>query len=123
MLNIESIVSKGEPTHYYTKLKKIGQGASGSVYIARSNKTQETVAVKQMVLSAQARKEFLVNEIIVLKSSRHPNITNYLDSYISRGDLWVIMELMEGGTLTDIIDHNKLLDSHIATICQEVFLF
>ncbi|KAJ3272566.1 Protein kinase [Terramyces sp. JEL0728] len=116
---LKSIVSKGDPTHYYTKLKKIGQGASGSVYIARSNQTQETVAVKQMVLSAQARKEFLVNEIIVLKSSKHPNITNYLDSYISRGDLWVIMELMEGGTLTDIIDHNKLLDSHIATICHE----
>ena len=116
-----AVVSKGDPRATYTKLKKIGQGASGSVYIARNNQTNEKVAIKQMDLAAQPRKELLVNEIIVMKDSHHPNIVNYRDSYLRGGELWVIMELMEGGPLTDIIDNNTLTESQIACICAEVF--
>jgi protein-serine/threonine kinase len=122
MEKLKSVVSKGDPSNYYTKLKKIGQGASGSVYIARNNQTQEKVAVKQMDLSAQPRKELLVNEIIVMKELQHPNIVNYRDSFLIRGDLWVIMELMEGGPLTDIIENNTLTEPQIAAICHEVLL-
>jgi serine/threonine-protein kinase CLA4 len=123
MEKLRSVVSKGDPSNYYTKLKKIGQGASGSVYIARNNQTQEKVAVKQMDLSAQPRKELLVNEIIVMKELQHPNIVNYRDSFLIRGDLWVIMELMEGGPLTDIIENNTLTEPQIAAICHEVINF
>ncbi|KAJ2998594.1 Protein kinase [Globomyces sp. JEL0801] len=113
------VVTKGDPSLYYTKLKKIGQGASGSVYIARNNQTNERVAIKQMDLSAQPRKELLVNEIIVMKDSQHPNIVNYRDSFLVRNDLWVVMELMEGGPLTDIIDNNTMTEPQIATVCLE----
>ncbi|KAJ2999579.1 Protein kinase [Globomyces sp. JEL0801] len=119
MSKLRSAVSQGNLSMYYTKLKKIGQGASGSVYIARDNKTSERVAIKQMNLAAQSRKELLVNEIVVMKSSRHPNIVNYRDSFLVRGDLWVVMELMEGGALTDIIETFRLDESQIATICLE----
>ena len=73
-----------------------------------------------MDLAAQPRKELLVNEIIVMKDSQHPNIVNYRDSFLRGGDLWVVMELMEGGPLTDIIDNNTLSEPQIATICAEV---
>jgi serine/threonine protein kinase len=117
-----AVVSKGDPTAIYTKLKKIGQGASGSVYIARNNETQEKFAIKQMDLAAQPRKELLVNEIIVMKESQHPNIVNYRDSFLRGGELWVIMELMEGGPLTDVIDNNTLTEPQIAAICMEVII-
>ena len=32
-----------------------------------------------------------------MKSSHHPNITQYFDSYIVDGCLWVAMELMSQG--------------------------
>lgn len=119
MEKLRAIVSKGDPSGTYTKLKKIGQGASGSVYIARNNHSNEKVAIKQMDLAAQPRKELLVNEINVMKDSHHPNIVNFKDSYLRGGDLWVIMELMEGGPLTDIIDNNTLTEPQIAYICAE----
>ncbi|KAI8899271.1 kinase-like domain-containing protein [Globomyces pollinis-pini] len=119
MEKLRGVVTKGDPSLYYTKLKKIGQGASGSVYIARNNQTNERVAIKQMDLSAQPRKELLVNEIIVMKDSQHPNIVNYRDSFLVRNDLWVVMELMEGGPLTDIIDNNTMTEPQIATVCLE----
>ena len=34
-----------------------------------------------------------------MKGSLHPNIVNFIDSYLLKGDLWVIMEYMEGGSL------------------------
>ena len=31
-----------------------------------------------------------------MRASRHPNIVNYIDSFLYRNDLWVVMEYMEG---------------------------
>ncbi|KAK9473799.1 Pkinase-domain-containing protein [Dipodascopsis tothii] len=78
------------------------------------------VAIKQMNLLVQPRKELIVNEILVMKESQHPNIVNYLDAYIcGTSDLWVIMEYMEGGALTDIIESHTLSEPQISTICLE----
>jgi len=74
-----------------------------------------------MDLSLQPRKELVVNEILVMKESTNPNIVNYLDSFLVKSqELWVVMEYMEGGALTDVIDNNKLSESQIAAICFEV---
>lgn len=97
--------------------------ASGSVYIAKSANAGQSVAIKQMDLASQPRKELIVNEILVMRESQHPNIVNYLDSFLVRTELWVVMELMEGGPLTDIIDHNSMTEAQIAAVCCEVNLW
>lgn len=77
-----------------------------------------------MDLAAQPRKELIVNEILVMKESKHANIVNFLDSYLIRGsDLWVVMEFMEGGALTDVIENNTLEEDQISSICLEVRRF
>ncbi|KAJ1783563.1 Protein kinase, partial [Coemansia sp. RSA 2399] len=120
MSRLRSIVSRDDPKVLYSKVKKIGQGASGNVYKARSINNGELVAIKQMDLAKQPRKELLVNEILVMKESQHPNIVNYIESFLlNSSDLWVVMEYMEGGALTDIIDNNKLSEGQIATVCRE----
>ncbi|KAL6713205.1 Protein kinase [Lecanora helva] len=137
MEKLKQVVSKDDPQLSYSKQKKIGQGASGSVYVARIQenaistvakrlyKTQGSksqVAIKQMDLRNQPRKELIVNEIIVMKESSHPNIVNFLDSFLQEGnnELWVVMEFMEGGALTDVIDNNPhITEAQISTICNE----
>ncbi|CAI6333940.1 unnamed protein product [Periconia digitata] len=137
MTKLREVVSKDKPLDSYNKQKKIGQGASGSVYVARIRETatsptarrllQENgpraqVAIKQMDLRAQPRKELIVNEIIVMKDSKHPNIVNFLDAFLTEDqlELWVVMEFMEGGALTDVIDNNpSISEDQIATICLE----
>lgn len=138
MEKLKTVVSKEDPQVSYAKQKKIGQGASGSVYVARINPeatsaiaqriytthgSKSLVAIKQMDLRNQPRKELIVNEIIVMKESSHPNIVNFLDSFLQEGnnELWVVMEYMEGGALTDVIDNNKqITEAQISTICNEV---
>jgi protein-serine/threonine kinase len=97
----------------------LGHRASASVYLATHLTTNKRIAIKQMEIATQARKDLIVNEIIIMKESRHPNIVNYLDSFLVNGDLWVVMEYMEGGPLTDVIAKNKMDETQIATVCLE----
>ena len=57
-------------------MEKIGQGASGTVYTAIETATGMEVAIKQMNLQQQPKKELIINEIIVMKSNKHPNVVN-----------------------------------------------
>ena len=97
--------------------------ASGHVYVAKTLATGKKVAIKEMDLSRQPRIELIVNEILVMKESQHPNIVNFLDSYLVKSnELWVVMEYMEGGALTDIIENNTLEEEQISSISMEVGL-
>jgi p21-activated kinase 1 len=78
------------------------------------------VAIKQMKLDQQPKKDLIINEIMVMKRSQHPNIVNFIESYLWEGELWVIMEYMEGGSLTDVVTYNMMTEGQIAAICKEV---
>lgn len=89
---LRTIVSVGDPTRKYTKIEKIGQGASGTVYTAIESSTGMEVAIKQMNLSQQPKKELIINEILVMRENKHPNVVNYLDSYLVGEELWVMTD-------------------------------
>lgn len=94
------------------------------MYVAKTLATGKKVAIKEMDLSHQPRKELIVNEILVMKESQHPNIVNFLESYlVKNNELWVVMEYMEGGALTDIIENNTLEEDQISSISLEVCTF
>ncbi|KAI9283376.1 kinase-like domain-containing protein [Sporodiniella umbellata] len=116
---LKSVVNSGNPNLLYKQDKRIGQGASGSVYLANHINTKSRVAVKRMDLAKQSRLDLIVNEIMIMKESHHGNIVNFLDSYLVQNQLWVIMEYMEGGPLTDVIDNNVMTEQQIATVCLE----
>ena len=51
------------------------------------------VAVKKMKLTSANMKD-ITTEIKIMKASVHPNIINYINSYIVDDKLWVVMEYM-----------------------------
>ena len=55
-----------------------------------------------------------------MRASRHPNIINYIDSFLYKNELWVVMEYMEGGPLTDIITANSMTEGQIAAVSREI---
>lgn len=117
---LTEICTKADPKQRYHNLNMIGKGASGGVYTAFEVGTNKCVAIKQMNLAQQPKKDLIINEIIVMKGSKHKNIVNFLDSYLVTGDLWVVMEYMEGGSLTDVVTFNMMSEGQIAAVCREV---
>lgn len=117
---LKAICSPGDPSTKYNNLNKIGQGASGGVFTAYETGTKRCVAIKQMNLEQQPKKDLIINEIIVMKDSKHKNIVNFIDSFLHQGDLWVVMEYMQGGSLTDVVTFNVMSEAQIAAVCREV---
>ncbi|PWW80796.1 Pkinase-domain-containing protein [Tuber magnatum] len=116
---LNAICTSADPTKLYRGLNKIGQGASGGVYTAYQVGSNRSVAIKQMNLEQQPKKDLIINEILVMKDSKHKNIVNFMDSFLHRGDLWVVMEYMEGGSLTDVVTFNIMTEGLIAAVCRE----
>ncbi|XP_074906307.1 serine/threonine-protein kinase PAK 1 isoform X1 [Buteo buteo] len=116
---LRSIVSVGDPKKKYTCFEKIGQGASGTVYTAMDVATGQEVAIKQMNLQQQPKKELIINEILVMRENKNPNIVNYLDSYLVGEELWVVMEYLAGGSLTDVVTETCMDEGQIAAVCRE----
>jgi p21-activated kinase 1 len=120
--SLKRICSEGDPRDIYRGFNKIGQGASGGVFTGHERGTNRLVAIKQMNLEQQPKKDLIINEILVMKDSSHPNIVNFIDSYLCGGELWVVMEFMEGGSLTDVVTFNIMSEGQIASVCRETLL-
>ncbi|WKX97719.1 hypothetical protein Q1695_013414 [Nippostrongylus brasiliensis] len=117
---LRRIVNQGDPLQKYEIKRQIGLGASGTVYVANRNDTNEVVAVKRMAFKTQPKKEMLLTEIKVMKQFRHPNVVNYIESFlVDADDLWVVMDYLEGGNLTDVVVKTELDEGQIAAVLKE----
>ncbi|XP_058680225.1 serine/threonine-protein kinase PAK 1-like [Ammospiza caudacuta] len=113
------IVNKENPWMKYTKLEDIGSGTFGDVCRAVDNTTGGEVAIKKINLKGLRKKKLKANELMVMKINRNPNLINYLDSFLVGDELWLVMEFMDGGTLSDIISKTCLSEDQTAAISRE----
>ncbi|NWW40179.1 PAK3 kinase, partial [Panurus biarmicus] len=77
------------------------------------------VAIKKITLQGLIRKEGTVNELMVMKMKKNPNIVNYLESCLVHEQLWLVMEYMDGGTLSDVINETHMSEGEIAAVSRE----
>lgn len=117
---LREVVNPADPSDRFVDLRKIGQGASGVVFTAIDKTTNKSVAIKQMNLASQPKKELIINEILVMREYHQENVVNFVDSFlVSNEELWVVMEYLAGGSLTDVVTETILNEGQIASICRE----
>jgi len=119
MLNLTAISSKEDPTKVFEIRALLGEGASGAVYEAVDLRTGIKCAIKKMNLDSQPRKDLIYNEVAVMMETSHPNIVRCFESFVHDGSLWLQLEIMDGGTLTGLIDRQEFTESQIAAFCRD----
>jgi hypothetical protein len=119
MSALGKLVTKSDPFAKYQIKQRVGSGASGTVCEATDIATNKAVAIKKMDLDNQPKKELIITEIEVMREYRHDNIVNYIESYLVGKELWVVMEYLEGGALTDVVTETVLTEGQIAGITQK----
>jgi serine/threonine protein kinase len=99
--------------------------AAGEVFEATDIKTGKKVAIKKMQLTQDILK-MLPAEISTMQKCKHDSIIDYCGSYLVGNDqVWVVMELMTGGCLTDIITDEsiKMSENSIGQVVKQVLFF
>ena len=74
-------------------------------------------------MSQKDKVDAIKNEIIMMKRSKHSCVVEHKGSYLKGDKLWVVMEYMDGGALTEVISICQISEAQIACICKEVFFF
>lgn len=98
----------------YKASKKIGKGSFASVYLVTKKTTEEEFAVKAFskeTLYAQPRgKESLVNELKIMRMLSHPNIIQLYEVCETENSIYMILELLKGGSLLEKIKEKKFFN-------------
>jgi serine/threonine-protein kinase len=95
------------PIPNYTVLRELGRGAMGVVYQARHVPTGRLVALKLIVPETAATRTAIdrfLREMSVVSQLKHPNIVEWLEQGMTRGQLWFTMEFVDGTNLEAVAD-------------------
>lgn len=87
---------------HYTTLREVGRGAMGVVYLARHVTTGQTVALKIIMpetATTRTAVDRFYREMSVISQLRHPNIVEWYEQGMTRGQFWFAMEYVAGTNL------------------------
>ena len=94
---------------YYEMLDNLGEGIFGSVKLGVEKKTNQRVAIKiiKKNKTKESDIELVRNEIDIMKLCYHPYVVHLLDHFENGEYIFIVMEYIKGGSLTDYMKSKK----------------
>jgi hypothetical protein len=95
-------------------LRKLGEGASGTVMLCRHIPSNTVMAKKSVPVDPNPKvQRQIIRELRALRRCHSPYIVSFYGAYIEDGDIAICMEYCEGGSLDAIYKRIKTLDARI----------
>ncbi len=108
----------------YELLDRLGSGSAGQVYRARiAGEGPAALAIKVVPLQSpqrSAQRQRFLREAQTATRLRHPHILPVYDYGESNGQLYLVMKLVEGGTLADRIAQGPLPPGEVMAILTQI---
>lgn len=107
-LQKEAARAVGERLGRYLLLAKLGSGGMAAVYLARQSGPagfMRRVAIKRLhphLADDPAFATMFVDEVRLASCIRHPNVVSALDVLVEGGELALVMDYIEGGSLAQL---------------------
>lgn len=100
----------------YEILKEIGRGGMSVVYLAMDNRLNKSLVVKDIRKRSGKDNQILINSLVVeanmLKKLEHSALPRIYDIIESKGDIYVVMDYIEGQSLKEVLDAHKKLPAN-----------
>lgn len=123
------MLKPGQQFDGFEVVSQIGAGGMGTVIRARQISLERDVAIKVMQAGAAAASEdgklFIKRfkrEVEIQSRLDHPNLVKVFDSGVLDGNLYVVLELVDGMTLAEAIDSSGPFDNSLSLFLAEGLL-
>lgn len=107
----------------YRILSVVGKGGMGIVYKAYQENLNRLVALKRMRTNWLKEQEYadrFEEEAKAIGRLKHPNLVQIYDVFEHRGDRYLVLEYVEGGTLADKLKNETLPINTAASLIMNV---
>ncbi len=98
----------------YKVAKVLGKGGTGAVYGVTDQRTPQIWALKELwsdnpTFNVEQIRHQLQAEVRVLSGLRHPNLPRIVDSFEEGGRQYIVMDYVEGQSLSRVLTNHKKL--------------
>jgi serine/threonine protein kinase len=100
----------------YELIRKLGEGSTATVWLARDRFAERNVAVKVIdpkvlhdEMQGRVYRRLLANEASLAGKLVHPHIVQIYDAVVSEEESYIVMEYVAGGTLEQFCSSDNLL--------------
>ncbi|XP_065357276.1 serine/threonine-protein kinase nekl-2 [Calliphora vicina] len=99
-------------------IKVLGTGTFGRVFLCKYRNNQMVCVKRIIVQNPKQDMKMIMEEVYIISQVRHPNIIQFIGSFVHSGTVNIIMEYAANGTLMDIINQSRAVGFSIANILR-----
>ena len=97
----------------YRFVKDLGKGGFGKVFLAKEERSENLVAIKQLKNEDKAKQDDIIYEMQMVSKFNHPNIVLYKHHFVQDDLLYIVMEYCPLGSLKDLMRNEKITSTFV----------
>ncbi|EDQ83998.1 uncharacterized protein MONBRDRAFT_13243, partial [Monosiga brevicollis MX1] len=96
-----NVTTNIDPHTLWKSIGELGEGTFGVVRKVKHLHTGELAAAKVIPIESEEDLEDYIVEVDILAECKHETVVGLRGAYLWQNNLWIVLELCEGGALDD----------------------